>query len=194
MKRVTARAALFATLSSLMLLVLTAGTAGAQSEGTDSALEPQAERPQAEVRERNQDWIVRCQPAPEDAFGAGEFCEMYQQVSEQENDQTVLEAVIGFPPDSDRPVALFNLPLGMLLPPGVALSIDGGEAERFAVQICLQAGCRTSIELGDDLLSRMRAGERATLTIADPQNREVEIPLSLLGFSASLDTLRENRP
>jgi invasion protein IalB len=183
-----------ALITGLLALLLGSGAAIAQNEGTDPALEPQAERPQAEVRERNQDWIVRCQPAPEDAFGAGEFCEMYQQVSEQQNDQTVLEAVVGFPPDSERPVALFNLPLGMLLPPGVAMSIDGGEAERFAVQICLQAGCRTSIELGDELLGQLRAGERATLTIADPQNREVEIPLSLLGFSASLETLRENRP
>lgn len=192
MNRPTAHRALLTAL--LPILLLAGGAAPAQDSNADPALEPQAERPQAEVRERNQDWIVRCQPAPEDAFGAGEFCEMYQQVSEQENDQTVLEAVIGFPPDSERPVALFNLPLGMLLPPGVAMSIDGGEAERFAVQICLQAGCRTSIELGDELLSQMRSGERATLTIADPQNREVEIPLSLLGFSASLDTLRENRP
>lgn len=171
---------------------LTAGsTVGAQSADADPALEPQAERPQAEVRARNQDWIVRCQPAPEDAFGADEFCEMYQQVSEQESEQTVLEAVIGFPPDADRPVALFNLPLGMLLPPGVQLQVDDNEAERFPVQICLQAGCRTSVELTEDLVSQMRAGERAILTIADPQNRQVEIPLSLLGFSASLDTLDE---
>lgn len=175
-------AALFLAMSLLM-----GGIASAQSGNTDPALEPQAERPQAEVKARHEDWIVRCQPAPEDAFGADEFCEMYQQVSEQENDQTVLEAVIGFPPDAERPVALFNLPLGMLLPPGVQLRIDDGEAERFPVQICLQAGCRSSIELTDDLVSQMRAGERATLTIADPQNRDVEIPLSLLGFSAALD-------
>ena len=167
--------------------LLLGGVVSAQSGNADSAREPRAERPQAEVRARHEDWIVRCQPAPEDAFGADEFCEMYQQVSEQENDQTVLEAVIGFPPDADRPVALFNLPLGMLLPPGVQLRVDDGEAERFPVQICLQAGCRSSIELTEDLVSQMKAGERATLTIADPQNRQVDIPLSLLGFTAALD-------
>ena len=166
---------------------LLAGNASAQSGNADSALEPQAERPRAEVRARHEDWIVRCQPAPGDAFGAEEFCEMYQQVSEQENDQTVLEAVIGYPPEADRPVALFNLPLGMLLPPGVQLRVDDGEAERFPVQICLQAGCRSSIELSDDLVRRMKGGARATLTIADPQNRQVDIPLSLLGFTAALN-------
>ena len=152
----------------------------------DPATDPGA-APQAEIRAEHQDWVVRCQPAPEDAFGAGESCEMYQQVSEQESGQTVLETVIGFPPGADQPVALFNLPLGMLLPPGVELQVGDNEPIRFAVQLCVQSGCLTDIVLEPELVEQMRAGSEATLTIVDPQGQDVELPLSLMGFSASLD-------
>ena len=153
----------------------------------DPAVDDPGAAPQAEIRAENQDWVVRCQPAPEDAFGAGESCEMYQQVSEQETGQTVLETVIGYPPGADEPVALFNLPLGMLLPPGVQLQVNDNEPIRFAVQLCVQSGCRADIVLEPELVEQMRAGNEGTLTIADPQGQGVELPLSLLGFSASLD-------
>jgi len=153
----------------------------------DPAVDDPGAAPQAEIRAEHQDWVVRCQPAPEDAFGAGESCEMYQQVSEQETGQTVLETVIGYPPGADEPVALFNLPLGMLLPPGVQLQVNDNEPIRFAVQLCVQSGCRADIVLEPELVEQMRAGNEGTLTIADPQGQGVELPLSLLGFSASLD-------
>ncbi|MEX0430978.1 invasion associated locus B family protein [Spiribacter insolitus] len=175
-------------------LVFASGTATAQSNNSEPALQPQGEQPQAEVRARHENWIVRCQPAPEEAFGASEFCEMYQQVSEQESEQTVLEVVIGYPQDAGQPVALFNLPLGMRLPPGVQMQVDDNEPIQFPVQLCLGSGCRADIELGETLIGQMRAGTEAVLTIVDPQGRNVEIPMSLLGFSAALAELQASQP
>mgnify|MGYP000347114168 CR=1 FL=1 len=175
-------------------LALAGGNAAAQSIDPEPALQPQGEQPQAEIRARHQNWVVRCQPAPEEAFGASEFCEMYQQVSEQETEQTVLEVVIGYPQDAGQPIALFNLPLGMRLPPGVQMQVDDNEPIQFPVQLCLGSGCRADIELGEGLLGQMRAGAEAVLTILDPQGRNVEIPMSLLGFSAALDELQASQP
>ena len=174
--------------AAVVTLALALGSAAgwAQTANEDSALE----QPQAEVTAEHQDWIVRCQPAPEEAFGAGDLCEMYQQVSEQNSQQTVLEVVIGYPQGAEQPIALFNLPLGMRLPPGVALSVDGNDPVNFPIQICLRSGCRTDIALNEELLSQMLAGTQAQLTIADPQNREIQLPLSLLGFSAALDDVQ----
>ncbi len=178
----------------LCALALAGGTAAAQSIDPEPALEPQGEQPQAEVRARHENWVVRCQPAPEEAFGASEFCEMYQQVSEQESEQTVLEVVIGYPQDAGQPVALFNLPLGMRLPPGVQMQVDDNEPVQFPVQLCLGSGCRADIELSETLIGQMRAGTEAVLTIVDPQGRNVELPMSLLGFSAALDELQASQP
>lgn len=145
------------------------------------------EREEAEVVERYEDWVVRCQPPPEDEFGAEELCEMYQQVTHEESGQSVMEVVIGYPQGEDQPVALFNLPLGMRLPPGVQLQVDDNEAIRFPVQLCIRNGCRADVQLESELVEQMRAGTEATVTIADPQGRGVQLPISLLGFTNALE-------
>ncbi|AGM40556.1 hypothetical protein SPISAL_02295 [Spiribacter salinus M19-40] len=177
----------FAAALGVIMLLATASVSAQQSMEEEPTLGAESQAQEAEVTAEYEDWIVRCQPAPEDAFGAGDLCEMYQQVSEQESQQTVLEAVIGYPQDAENPIALFNLPLGMRLPPGVQLQVDDNEAIRFPIQLCLQTGCRANIELEADLLEQLRAGTEVTLTIADPQGRGVELPLSLMGFSDALD-------
>lgn len=179
-----------ATLALLLLALLAAGPLAAQQlGGGDSATEGPAgtEQGEAEVVEQYEDWVVRCQPPPEDQFGAGELCEMYQQVTHQESGQSVMEVVVGYPQGEDQPVALFNLPLGMRLPPGVQLQVDENEPIRFPVQLCIRNGCRADVQLESALVEQMKAGTRATITIADPQGRGVQLPISLLGFTAALD-------
>ncbi len=178
----------------LLTLSLALGNAAAQEDASnDAAVGERGQGAQAEIKGEYEDWIVRCQPAPEDAFGATELCEMYQQVSEQESGQTVLETVIGYPQGVEQPVALFNLPLGMRLPPGVQLQIDDNEPVRFPVQICLRGGCRANIELSERLMEQMRAGAEGVLTIADPQGQGIQLPLSLTGFSAAMADINERR-
>ncbi|MEX0451718.1 invasion associated locus B family protein [Spiribacter sp. 218] len=162
-------------------------------EAAEPTITPESDQAQASVTAEHEDWIVRCQDAPDDAFGADKLCEMYQQVSAQETEQTVLEAVIGYPQGAEQPIALFNLPLGMRLPPGVELQVDDNDAIGFAVQICLSSGCRADIALDGPLVEQMRAGTEATLTIADPQGQRVQLPLSLMGFSDALDDVEANR-
>ncbi len=177
-----------------VVALLWMGVAGAQSIESTPSIDGNSAEAETETRAEFQDWIVRCQPAPEQAFGAGDLCEMYQGVSEQESGQTVMEVVIGYPQGAEQPIALFNLPLGMRLPPGVQLQVDDNQPLRFDVQLCLRGGCRADIALEPELVSQMRAGSAAVLTIADPQGRGVELPLSLAGFSAALDEVEASRP
>ncbi len=169
-----------------LVLAITSTTSWAQTTDGEAALQ----QPQADISAEYEDWVVRCQPASDEAFGAGELCEMYQQVSEQNSQQTVLEVVIGYPQGADQPIALFNLPLGIRLPPGVALSVDSNDALNFPIQICLRSGCRANIALSEDLTNQLQAGNQAQLTVADPQGREIQLPLSLLGFSAALSDVQ----
>jgi len=174
----------------LVIGVLIGGPAAAQEfggEGGTTEGPAGTERGEAEVVDQYEDWVVRCQPPPEQEFGAGELCEMYQQVTHEESGQSVMEVVIGYPEGQDQPVALFNLPLGMRLPPGVQLQVDDNEAIRFPVQLCIRNGCRADVRLAPELVAQMRAGAQATITIADPQGRGVQLPVSLLGFTAALE-------
>lgn len=174
------------SLAILLLLMLAIPPLSAQP--LDGSIEEPLERP-PEVRGTFDDWIVRCEPADPDAFGAQDLCEMYQQVSEQETGQTVLEIVVGYPPGENELVALLNLPLGIRLPPGGQLRIEDLEPIEFPIQICIASGCRADLVLDSDAISAMRSGEEATIVIADPQGRGVALPISLRGFSAALNEL-----
>jgi invasion protein IalB len=133
-----------------------------------------------------QDWTLHCR-APEGP--TPEVCEMHQRVVNQEGERVML-AVVGRLPNIDTPGLLFILPLGISLPPGAFLRIDQGEEEPVPVERCERQGCRIELLLDDELLARLKAGTRATVAFhvydGQGQRPRVDVPVSLLGFSAAL--------
>jgi invasion protein IalB len=132
-----------------------------------------------------QDWTLHCRlPQPD-----REVCEMRQRIVDQ-NGNRVLLAVVGRLPNLDMPGLLLLLPLGIALPPGTSLKIDQGEAEQVEVERCERQGCRVELLLDDELLPRLKAGQQATVSfhVYDGQGQRppVDVPISLLGFSAAL--------
>ena len=149
---------------------------------------PESAEPKAGPRDGQefQDWRLRCEAATEQR---PEFCEMRQRIVDQEG-KRVLLAAVGRLPNTDMPGLLFVLPLGISLPPGTFLKIDQGEELRVPVERCEQQGCRIELLLKDDLLSLLKAGTRATVSFhvydGQGQRPRVDVPISLLGFSAAL--------
>ena len=132
-----------------------------------------------------QDWTLHCRlPQPD-----REVCEMRQRIVDQ-NGNRVLLAVVGRLPNLDMPGLLLLLPLGIALPPGTSLKIDQGEATQVEVERCERQGCRVELLLDDELLPRLKAGQQATMSfhVYDGQGQRppVDVPISLLGFSAAL--------
>ncbi|HEX5795845.1 MAG TPA: invasion associated locus B family protein [Geminicoccaceae bacterium] len=133
-----------------------------------------------------QDWTLRCElPQGEPP----EFCEMRQRVVNQEGERVLL-AVVGPLPQIDRAGLLFVLPLGIALPPGAFLKIDGGPEQPVPVERCEPQGCRIELVLEPELLARLKAGTRALVGFHVYDGRggrpRVDVPVSLLGFSAAL--------
>ena len=132
-----------------------------------------------------QDWTLHCRlPQPD-----REFCEMRQSIVNENGDRVVL-AVVGRLPNPDAPGLLILLPLGILLPPGTYLRIDQGEEVEVPVARCERQGCQVELLLDDDLLPRLKAGSQAVVTfhVADGRGQQlrVDVPISLIGFSAAL--------
>jgi invasion protein IalB len=149
---------------------------------------PESAEPKAGPRDGQefQDWRLHCEAATEQR---PEFCEMRHGIVNQDGDRVVL-AVVGRLPNTDMPGLLFILPLGISLPPGTFLKIDQGEEQRMQVERCVQQGCRIELLLEDELLSQLKAGTRATVSFHVYDGRghrpRVDVPISLLGFSAAL--------
>ena len=186
--------ALRAALASAAILAVGAGSGGmaalAQAPGDAPAAPPAPATPPAPAAGPRdgkvlQDWTLRCQlPQPEQ-----EICEMRHWIVDP-NGQRVGLAVVGRLPNTDIPGLLILLPLGISLPPGTFLKIDQGEERRIPVERCESQGCRIELLLDGDLLPRLKAGSRATVGFhiydGGAQRPRVDVPVSLIGFSAAL--------
>jgi invasion protein IalB len=166
-----------------------APAAGGTQLGRTTTAPPPPSAPGLEVRQF-QDWAVRCgQPAE----GAAEACEMLQQ-RQDEQGQTVLAIAVGDVPNNDNPGMLIILPLGIWLPPGVVLKVDGGEEVPARIERCERRGCQVELLLEPDVLTILKSGREANVLFQiydqSGQPKLVGVPFSLLGFTAALDEIK----
>jgi invasion protein IalB len=146
-------------------------------------------QPGLEMTERKfQDWTLRCGKSQQ----GPEVCELQQQQTDREG-RTVMAVAVGTVPGSSDLGLLIILPLGILLPPGVSLAIDGGAEVPLEVATCERQGCRIEMLLEPALLNRLKAGREAKVFFEarDPQGKltRLGVPVSLLGFTAALNEL-----
>jgi len=81
------------------------------------------------------------------------------------------------------------VPLGVLLQPGVALSVDGAAKAKAAFTICLPNPpvCVSSAPADQGLIDGLRKGGKLTMTAQNAQGKEVAIDVSLTGFAKVFD-------
>jgi invasion protein IalB len=156
---------------------------------------PQQPAPQDEaapdegaITERQfEDWTVRCGRRGEQG---PQVCEMQQQQADSE-DRVIMAVAVGEVPGTSDLGLLVMLPLGILLPAGVTLQVDGGAEMPLQVDRCERQGCRVEMLLESDLLSRLKGGSQAKVFFeaVNPrgERQRLGVPISLLGFTAALD-------
>ena len=107
----------------------------------------------------------------------------------KDSNKILMRAAVTYPKGSKQPVLFITLPLGVTLAPGLALQVDEGEAMRIPYERCLGIGCRASTLLGDKMIAVMKKGKQAKVVFADPQGKQVAVPVSLSGFTAAFNSL-----
>mgnify|MGYP001795809393 FL=1 len=178
------------------LLAQTTDTEATETETPGTSIEDQlslgedASVPQVGetyTAETNGDWAVRCIKAEE---GVEEPCQMYQLMSDSEG-TPVAEISIFRLPEGGRAVAgaTIVVPLETSLPQQLPMQVDNGTTRRYPYAFCNTIGCYSRVGLVAEEVAAFRAGNAATLTIvpAMAPDQEVELTLSLSGFTASFD-------
>lgn len=154
----------------------------------EEQLGQEREQPEQDVQVY-QDWRVQCQPGD----GSQQRCVMFQNLVYEESGQTILSVQIGRSATGERPSAVFIVPLGVILPPGVSMQIDGGSATKVDFQQCNRQSCVAPLPLDDTLLSTMKKGLEAQVTfhaVVQGNRRPITVPVSLKGFTAALNQTR----
>lgn len=134
-------------------------------------------------------WEVRCATQKPDA------CGMIQMGKNGEG-QPVLQVTIrktpGLKGPQDVPIDAFVevvAPIGVLLPAGVGISIDGRDIGRGIFQVCNPQACLVSEPVQNDFIDQMKKGNSATMRIVNAGGQATDINISLSGFTKAYNSL-----
>jgi invasion protein IalB len=138
------------------------------------------------VKSNHGAWSIVCdKPA-----GANEEqCAMMQNVIADDRPEVGLSVVILKTADRKAKILRVLAPLGVLLPNGLGLNIDGKDIGRAYFVRCFSDGCYAEVVLEDALLKTLRAGKTATFIVFQSPEEGIGIPVDLAGFGEGYDAL-----
>lgn len=150
---------------------------------------------QAQASETEKLWGVRCSNkdgTPVEEGQRGDYCEIFQRISVAETGQRVMELSMGYPQGKDNPASVvLTLPLGILLPAGVAVQVDDNSdsMQKAAVQHCDNGGCYAVLQVDRDGVGDFKAGKRLIVAFKDVKGKTLQMPVNLSGFTKAIGQL-----
>jgi invasion protein IalB len=177
--------ALAASGVALCLMLGLAGPASAQAASPEAA--PVATGPGSIVKGTHGAWQVSCRTPP----GAKEEkCALVQSVTAEDRPNVGLTVVFYKAVGEDKKLLRVVVPLGVLLPTGLGLKIDGQDVGNAPFLKCGKRGCVAEVVLQDEVIAKMKKGQTAMFIIFDTPEAGIGIPVALLGFGDALANLK----
>lgn len=169
-----------------------AGKQGGQQQGQGG--QPQ---PQIELVAENGKWRVQCESAPANGDQpAVRQCGMMQMTQSEKNPKATLTLVLVKQVQNGKSSINMRViaPIGVFLPTGVALEIDGNAVGRVPFTRCMPQICMAFAEASPDTLAKLKKGKEANFIIYEAPGIGLPMKLSLQGFGASLAALDKATP
>ena len=141
--------------------------------------------------EKSGDWTKGCLQAPENRPDAAEQCFIFQRLFPEGSEQAAATVAVGRP-GSGRPIlASLTVPLGVNLPAGVTVWVEGDEkaVRRPPLLFCVRAGCEANMRMDEVMTTAFKQHLTAVLSFTMVDGRQVALPISLRGFTHALTFL-----
>lgn len=139
------------------------------------------------------DWQQRCARAAEGT----DPCQLYQLLQDANGNSVAEISVFPLPAGREATAgATIVTPLETLLPAGITLNVDGGEARRYPFEFCAQQGCIARVGFTDAEVAQFKQGANGNMVIrpAAAPDQEIELTISLSGFTAGYEAVQETVP
>jgi len=136
---------------------------------------------QRAVRDTFGSWSMVCETP---AGASSEQCALMQNVVAEDRKELGLSVVVLRTADRKAEIMRIQAPLGVLLPNGLGLNVDGKDIGRAYFVRCFQDGCYAEVILEGQLLETLRGGSTATFIVFQTPEEGIGIPVDLSGFSA----------
>jgi invasion protein IalB len=117
-------------------------------------------------------------------------CALEQRAFVRETGQLIGMLTIRVPADTRKPVAMIQAPLGLFLPAGITVNIDGDMAQNYPVQTCNANGCYAGFPVTDQLLARMLDGGKFNVIFQYLDKKPFTLPMSLVGFTEAYGRIK----
>jgi invasion protein IalB len=156
----------------------------------------QGQGPTATTLATHGDWKVQCEKIPEGQAPPGtpsEQCGMVQTTANEKQPQAQLTIIIVKQKEKDKIVPAMRVmaPLGVFLPTGIALEIDGAAVGRVPYARCTRQVCYATATASPDMFEKMRKGTAANFIIYQGPGLGMPMKISLNGFSAAFADLQD---
>jgi invasion protein IalB len=138
------------------------------------------------VRSQHGDWQIVCKPPPPGA--SNEVCAIVQSVTAEDRNNVGLTVYFQRFSDGTQVLRVFA-PLGVLLPPGLGLKIDGQDVGNAPFLRCHSFACYAQVTVDAKLVEKLSTGKTAIFIIFQTEEAGIGIPISLAGFQDALKKL-----
>ncbi|SNY60623.1 Invasion protein IalB, involved in pathogenesis [Arsukibacterium tuosuense] len=115
-------------------------------------------------------------------------CVIAQGLQNPEQPGLIYSSQVSYVSNSSDPVLQLNLPLGIYLPPGVAIDI-GENKHRAPVTVCLPEGCKVLLVLSPEVVKQLQDNAAYTVQLFVTEQSPRQLKFSLRGFSDALASL-----
>lgn len=133
------------------------------------------------------DWQLVCKAPPPGA--KHRVCALVQSVTAEDRNNVGLTVYFQKFSNGTRVLRVFA-PLGVLLPPGLGLKIDGKDVGHAPFLRCHSFACYAQVVVQDDLVQKLSSGKTAVFIIFQTEEAGIGIPISLAGFKSGLSRLQ----
>jgi invasion protein IalB len=141
---------------------------------------------QGVVKAQYGDWQMSCDTPPGASF---EQCAIIQNVTAEDQPNVGLSVIALKTADRQARLLRVLAPLGVLLPNGLGLNVDGKDMGRVAFVRCLPNGCVAEVTMDDALLKTLSEGKSAIFVVFKTPEEGIGIPVSLKGFGEGFGKL-----
>jgi invasion protein IalB len=132
------------------------------------------------VRSSHGAWNILCDTP---AGAKSEQCALVQNVVAEDRPEVGLSVVVLKTADNKAKILRVLAPLGVLLPNGLGLNVDGKDMGRAYFVRCFQDGCYAEVILEETLIKTLQAGTSATFIVFQTPEEGIGIPVDLKGFA-----------
>jgi invasion protein IalB len=159
----------------------------------------QGKGPATEVVATVGSWKVQCETLPANPQATGtdqpaagqRTCGMVQGAQNDKNPKAQLTLVIVKSKQGDKTTTMMRVmaPIGVFLPTGVALEIDGNAVGRVPFTRCLPQICMAFAEASPETLAKLKKGKEANFIIYEAPGIGLPMKMKLEGFTQALAAL-----